>query len=229
MSADNENRKNRFVWEAGDVEVESSEGVEVLWDFDKEGMRKAEELEEDCPPVPPEKLTNNEAHFHHSTLRERIVEHLFIGDALRRLWQLGVMDVEVLRSEFDAGGYDLVMSRGKFIRHIQFKSVLADGKAAHTSISLKLMEKPSGCVIWIVVTPELDRQSYLWLGGLPGEPLQAALRDDIIKDLPVARHTKCNAEGTKAEKPNHRIVPRSRFVPLDGIDAVLQRLFGNLL
>jgi hypothetical protein len=227
MSADKENRKNRFVWEPGDVEVESPEGGEVLWDFDREGMPKAEELEEDYPPLPSGKLTYNEAHFHHSTLRERIVEHVFIGDALRRLWQLGVMDVEVLRSEFDAGGYDLVMSRGKLIRHIQFKSVLADGKAARTSISLKLMEKPSGCVIWIVVTPELDRQSYLWLGGLPGEPLQAALRDDI-KDLPMAKHTKCNAGGTKAEKPNHRVVPRSRFVHLDGIDAVLQRLFGDL-
>jgi hypothetical protein len=95
-------------------------------------------------------LTSNDAHFHHSTLRERIVEHLFIGDSLRRLWHLGVMDVEVLRSEFDAGGYDLVMSRRKVTRHIQFKSVMVDGKAARTSISMKLMEKPSGCVIWIV-------------------------------------------------------------------------------
>ena len=50
------------------------------------------------------------SHNVHSTLREQIVEHVFMGDALRRLWQLGMTDVEVLRSEFDAGGYDLVMS-----------------------------------------------------------------------------------------------------------------------
>jgi len=43
-------------------------------------------------------------HYINSTLRERIVEHVFVGEALRRLWQLGVTDVEVLRSEFDAGG-----------------------------------------------------------------------------------------------------------------------------
>jgi hypothetical protein len=41
-------------------------------------------------------------HYTHSTLRERIVEHVFVGDTLRRLWQLGVTDVEVMRSEFDA-------------------------------------------------------------------------------------------------------------------------------
>ncbi|PSH03594.1 MAG: hypothetical protein CXZ00_11665 [Acidobacteria bacterium] len=173
-------------------------------------------------PTPNSKPTSNEAHFHHSTLRERIVEHLFIGDALRRLWQRGVTDVEVLRSEFDAGGHDLVMSRRKVTRHIQFKSVMTDGKATRTSISLKLTEKPSGCVIWIVVTPELDRQSYLWLGGLPGEPLPD------ISDFPMAKHTKGNAEGTKTARPNHRVVPRSKFEKLDSIDAVLERLFGNL-
>lgn len=42
--------------------------------------------------------------YTHSVLRKRIVEHVFVGEALRRLWQLGVTDVEVLRSEFDAGG-----------------------------------------------------------------------------------------------------------------------------
>jgi hypothetical protein len=30
------------------------------------------------------------SHYIHSTLRERIVEHVFVGEALRRLWQLGV-------------------------------------------------------------------------------------------------------------------------------------------
>jgi hypothetical protein len=68
------------------------------------------------------------SHYLHSTLRERIVEHVFVGDALRRLWQHRVTDVEVLRSEFDAGGYDLVMSRGRIDRHIQFKTSIAGGK-----------------------------------------------------------------------------------------------------
>jgi hypothetical protein len=111
------------------------------------------------------------SHSIHSTLRERIVEHVFVGDALRRLWQLGVTDVEVLRSEFDAGGYDLVMSYRKVVRHIQLKSVMEDGKAANVKVSLKLMEKPSGCVLWIVLSPKLELKSYRWFGGEPGEPL----------------------------------------------------------
>src|SRR5260370_29586722 len=92
-------------------------------------------------------------HYAYSTLRERIVEHVFVGEALRQLWQRGVTDVEVLRSEFDAGGYDLVMSLRKVVRHIQFKTIMVGGKAANVNVSMKLMEKPSGCVIWIVITP----------------------------------------------------------------------------
>jgi len=41
---------------------------------------------------------------------------------LRFLWRSGVVDVEVLRSEFDAHGYDLLMTRGRIVRHIQFKT-----------------------------------------------------------------------------------------------------------
>ncbi len=57
-----------------------------------------------------EAIDEANSHYLNSTLRERIVEHVFVGETLRTLWQLGVTDVEVLRSEFDAGGYDLVMS-----------------------------------------------------------------------------------------------------------------------
>jgi hypothetical protein len=147
---------------------------------------------------------------------------VFVGDALRRLWQLGVTDVEVLRSEFDAGGYDLVMSYREVVRHIQLKTVMADGKAANTKVSLKLMEKPSGCVIWIILTPELHLQSYLWLGGPPGKPLPN------IRDMKVAKHTKGNAKGVKTARPNFRIVPRSQFEQLKTLDALLRRLFGPL-
>lgn len=160
-------------------------------------------------------------HFINSTLRERIVEHVFVGEALRRLWQRDVTDVEVLRSEFDAGGYDLVMSLRKIVRHIQFKTTVVGGKATSTKISLKLLEKPSGCVVWIIVTSKLELQSYLWFGGSPGNPLP-----DILGMKP-AKHTKANAQGVKAERPNHRLVRRSQFEKLDTLDRVLERLFGS--
>ena len=85
----------------------------------------------------------------HSTLRERIVEHVFVGEAMRRLWQHRVTDVELLRSEFDAGGYDLVMSRGRLTRHIQLKTLTSGGKTSQLKVGLRLAERESGCVIAI--------------------------------------------------------------------------------
>jgi hypothetical protein len=163
------------------------------------------------------------SHYLQSTLRERIVEHVFVGEALRQLWKRGATDVEVLRSEFEAGGYDLVMSYRKTVRHIQFKSTTEGGKTTSVTISSKLLEKPSGCVIWIGVSPrDLELKSYRWFGGTPGEPLPN------ISNMKVARHVRGNAKGIKVEKPNHRIVPRSRFEQLPTMDAVLDRLFGPL-
>jgi len=158
----------------------------------------------------------------YSTLREKIVEHVFVGDALRWLWRHRVTDVEVLRSEFDAGGYDVVMSRGKVVRHIQFKTSIVGGRANDVKASLKLMDKPSGCIIWIVVTPELEIDSYRWMGGTPSLPLPD------IRNMKVAKHTKVNAKGKKAERPDQRIIPKSQFDSLDSLDEVMERLFGPL-
>jgi hypothetical protein len=162
------------------------------------------------------------SHYVHSVLRERIVEHMFVGRALQKLWNLGARDVEVLRSEFDAGGYDLVMTYGKIVRHIQLKAVMEEGKTTHVSVSRKLLEKPSGCVIWIVVDPKLEFKAYRWFGGAPGEPLPN------ISEMKIAKHTRANAAGTKLKRPNHRVVPRSRFKPVANLDGVLDRLFGPL-
>src|SRR4051794_4856968 len=105
------------------------------------------------------------AHTHNSILRERIVEHVFVGEMLRRLWQLGSTDVEVLRSEFDPGGSDLVVASKKIVRHIQFKSSLATSSTTEQSISLKLSEKTSGCVIWVIVHADLSFSHFLWFGA----------------------------------------------------------------
>jgi hypothetical protein len=133
-----------------------------------------------------------------------------------------VYDIEVLRSEVDSAGYDLVISCGRTVRHIQLKTVLTGGKADEVKVGLRLMDVPSGCVVWIVVTPDLGIESYLWFGGPPGKPLPD------VSDGKVAKHTKGNATGEKAERSNHRILRRSRFQAVKSTDALIPLLFGDL-
>ena len=160
-------------------------------------------------------------HSLHSTLRERVVEHVFVGEALRALWRRGITDVEVLRSEFDAHGYDLVMGRGPIVRHIQFKTGIRR-KPSAVSVSRSLATKPSGCVIWIAITLELELGPYWWFGGDPGLPLP---------DLAEFKSPKRIGRRETGERPlraNHSKVPASRFQRLNGLDDVLERLFGLL-
>ena len=165
---------------------------------------------------------DREAHFRHSVLRERIVEHLFIGEALRRLWTRDIFDAEILRSEFDAGGYDLVMCRGPIVRHVQLKVSLIDSSTREIKASLRLSERPSGCILWLLVTKKLEVQNFLWFGSEPGKPLPD------ISGMELAQHVKGNADGIKLERENHRVIPRNRFERLGSIDEVLHRLFGAL-
>ncbi|MFM0077164.1 hypothetical protein PQQ86_39125 [Paraburkholderia sediminicola] len=164
----------------------------------------------------------SERHYVHSVLRERIVEHMFVGETLRTLWRRNITDVELLRSEFDAGGYDLVMSHRAIVRHIQLKVSVEGGKRASVTASLKLMEKPSGCILWIVVAEDLEFRSFLWYGNEPGESLPD------IREMKTASHTKANATGVKVERPGQRDIPRRAFVRLASLHAVLERLFGPL-
>lgn len=162
----------------------------------------------------------NDAHFRQSTLRERIVEHVFIGDALRLFWQRGITDVEVLRSEFDAHGYDLVMARGSIVRHIQFKT--GTKKPAKVSVAQALADKPSGCVIFIMVTPELELGPFYWFGAEPGKPLPD------IAGFRNPRRATHNKAGERPLRQNHREIAAANFVVVPSFPSILEKLFGPL-
>jgi hypothetical protein len=107
-------------------------------------------------------MATEDRHFTHSTLRERIVEHVFVGDVLRTLWRLGGTDVEILRPSLTPMAYDVVMSRGSIVRHVQLETQAA-GKL---SVGRALAEKPSGCVVWIGLDKDtLELGPFMWFGG----------------------------------------------------------------
>ncbi len=161
------------------------------------------------------------AHSRQSSYREALLEHLFVGALLRTLWCAGPIPAEVMKPQVDDAGYDLVVEANGVIRHIQLKSSFRGAKTASQKVHLRLGEKPSGCVIWVVFEPEtLDLGPFLWFGSSPGKPLPD------IASFKVARHTKGDATGHKAERPMIRVIPKGRFKSLGTIDEVLAVLFG---
>lgn len=163
-----------------------------------------------------------DAHFRYSVLRERIVEHLFVGQIMQALWKRGVYDIEVLRAEFDTGGYDLVLTRSGQARYIQFKVSLEDARRRDVNVNMRLASVPSGCVVWIGVSHNLDFQWFRWFGNGPGEKLSD------LSAYPKAKHTRGNAQGIKGVRADQRLVPKSDFVKIASLEDVLVRLFGDV-
>ncbi|MBP2558908.1 hypothetical protein J2857_001659 [Neorhizobium galegae] len=156
-------------------------------------------------------------HYRFSSLRENIVEHLFVGLALKKLWEHGIVDVEILRSEFDAYGYDLVISRGDLVRHVQIKSGTSPKKI---SVSRFLAERPSGCIVFIVLDDMLNMTSFMFYGADPGAPLPD------IEGLKTTKRATANSQGLKPIRENHRDVPPSAFRKLNDLDHLLEALLG---
>ena len=157
----------------------------------------------------------------HSSRREKLVEHLFVGELLRHLWRSGIHEVDVLRAETDAGGYDIVVEVGSIARHIQLKSSVVGSTTSKQKINIALCGKTSGCVVWVMFDPStIELGPFLWFGGEPRQRLPD------ITEFPIAKHTKANAQGEKAERKNIRVISIGKFEKVPSITGVIAKLFG---
>jgi hypothetical protein len=154
-----------------------------------------------------------------SACLEKLLEHRFVAELTTKLWLDGIRDFEVLRSEVDCHGYDLVVQARGITRHIQLKAMAVGGQRRRVNVNTRLVTKPCGCVIWMIYDPDTLRLGpFLWFGSEPNQPLPP-LGDRM------AKHTKGNAAGVKAEKPGHRLIPKSSFSKLPDMHSLCGVLF----
>lgn len=161
-------------------------------------------------------------HSEHSAFREKLIEHLFVGELLKLSWLHHGCSLEIAKPEVDRCGYDLIAEAGGIVRHIQLKATFNEGKAARQTVHLKLAEKPSGCVIWIYFDERtLQLGPFYFFGAEAGKPLPS------LDDYDAARHTKGNKDGYKAPRPNLRVLNKGDFKRVDTVDGVFRLLFDK--
>ena len=161
-------------------------------------------------------------HFINSSFRERLIEHLFVGELLRHSWLSRGCKLEVAKPEVDNSGYDLIAEEGGVVRHIQLKASHRGARTATQNIHTALGSKPSGAVVWVRFDPaSLELGPFLFFGGLPGERLPD------LSDFRVAKHSKGNSEGVKAERPAIRTVSKGQFRQYATSVEVYEALFGS--
>jgi hypothetical protein len=93
-------------------------------------------------------------HYADASAREKLVEHVFLGDLLRALWLRKIADVSVLRPEVDSGGYDLALEYRGIVRHVQLKSSHRHAKRASITANVRLLDRSSACILWIYFDPD---------------------------------------------------------------------------
>jgi hypothetical protein len=165
-------------------------------------------------------MENDQPDYFSSSVQENILEHQFLAALTSSLWRRGFRDIEVLRAEVDAFGHDLVVEAGGVVRHIQLKASGKHAKTARVKINTRLSVKPAGCVIWYLYDPDtLELGPFRWFGNRPGAGLP-----DLGNH--VAKHTKGDGTGNKAQRMAIRVLPKARFTLIDTIDEIASLLFG---
>ena len=150
--------------------------------------------------------------------------HAFISELLQETYFRFGHPLEVLRSEIDASGYDLVLECNGFQRHVQLKTSASASRTGVQKVHTALASKPGGCVVWIVrhEDPESYRMRlpYRFFGSTAGTPLPS------LTQLKVAKHTKGDASGKKKERPAIRIIPKGKFRTIETTTELVTELFG---
>lgn len=157
-----------------------------------------------------------------SVYREKLLEHLLIGELLKYAWFHHGATLEVSQPAIDRSGHDIVLEANGITRHVQLKTSSTDARTLRQNVHLGLARKPSGCVVWMRFDPKtMELGPFLFFGSVPGAPLPA------LDGFKVAMHTKGDAQGVKKQRPGLRVVPMSKFAPIDTIPALYSTLFGE--
>lgn len=157
-------------------------------------------------------------HTANSSYREKLIEHLFVGQLLKLSWLHQECALEVAKPEVDNSGYDIIVEAMGHVRHIQLKTSIIGGRAASQKVHTRLADKPAGCVVWIYFD-----EKTLHLGPF----LYFAANAASLDGRKAARHTKGNKDGLKAERKNICVVPKRCFTSFKSIEAIYTQLFGT--
>lgn len=172
----------------------------------------------------PVALTSDEDMYLKSSFYEQRVEHVFISEVLQEVWFRFGKTVEVLRSEVDTSGYDVVLECNGVLRHVQLKTSKIGGKTANQKVNVALASKSSGCVVWILRNENQQNNrmqlQYLFVGAAAGQPLPS------LDGFRVGKHAKGNKDGVKAERQSIRVVPKGSFDRIDSTTELVSHFFG---
>lgn len=150
-----------------------------------------------------------------SVFREKMLLHFFLTDIYQHFWLERNDSLEILHSEIDNFGYDIVVSANGKTRHIQLKSLHSGSATSHFKINERLATKEGGCVI-IQEYSELNSSIVVVYHFFEATKLEG---------YKIAKHTKANAEGKKNDRKGIKEVPKKQFKRYGSIGELIKEIF----
>lgn len=153
--------------------------------------------------------SNNPAKFvqAHSLRVEAALRHAFLADLYSCVWEIDPsLPLQVYQADTDDMGFDLVLSLGDTIRHVQLKGSFVGSTTRSVKIRDSLTRLKGGCVVWCLYNASnLRIQQYRFLG-------YASDREQLDLSLfKQAKQTRGNRLGIKKFRPGMRDIPKSTF------------------
>jgi hypothetical protein len=150
--------------------------------------------------------------FEISVFREKMLLHIFLADIYSYFWFKRNDTLEILHSEIDNFGYDIVICANDKTRHVQLKSLVSAGANSIFKINERLATKQGGCVII---------QEYKETGSKI-DVLYHFFEVDTLENYKTAKHTKANAEGIKKEREGIKEIPKRDFKTCQNIEELIK-------
>lgn len=144
--------------------------------------------------------------FRHSRFYESLMEHRFIYDLARYFaMQTPPRYLNVLRSEVDMFGFDLVLSLDGQTRHLQLKTRSNSPSSNPYNISESIWRTPCSCVIWILYSSEKLEPINYWMLGCP----LRSIEEFNASPRPMFRHVRM--QSSNHQKKNIEEIANSLF------------------
>src|SRR6266404_2781973 len=110
--------------------------------------------------------------YQNSRFFENLLEHRFLFDLRRHLvLRDQPLLLNVLKSEVDAFGFDLVLSVAQHTYHIQMKTRSGSPPANSYELSESLWKLPNACTIWMLYDASTIEPTSYYMLGQPLTPM----------------------------------------------------------
>lgn len=157
-----------------------------------------------------------------SSYVENVLTHSMISALAGDLWRRDPeIRMDILRTEVDESGFDLVLTMSGLARYIQIKQVNSEGRNKNFSVRADFALMPGSCVVVIVHRDsDLHIEGYRFFGAAPNKAMPSV--DAFNSSILPGRRDK---DGNRRVREHYRDIPGVRFTKLNSVSDLLDVLF----